>query len=156
MDPALSSNPGEVPLGVPSQSHSARKKVVRTFQRDAKNVVGMRSFDHGTNKEPKPNLRRAHTISKSANLSTKSSPGKSGRGRTASLRRGKHSNEVLRPKASVHLHENTSESRVFTAAREGRHFTVGNVGHNGKIYLRYVLLLRLLYINMAPSCSIHI
>ena len=51
------------------------------------------------------------------------------RGRQHSLRRVKNSNEVMRQRSS-----NRQDSA--SGGREGRQFTVANVGNNGRIYLR--------------------
>lgn len=59
------------------------------------------------------------------------------RGRQNSLRHVKNSTEVLRQRSTKRTaKENGSD--LNAAAREGRQFTVANVGNNGKIYLRSV------------------
>jgi hypothetical protein len=66
-------------------------------------------------------------------------PTKTGKARTNSLRRMKNSTELLRQR-SLKLSKTDdimSEGFGNPGGREGRHFTVSNVGHNGKIYLRY-------------------
>ncbi|KAL8689308.1 MAG: hypothetical protein Q9218_004998 [Villophora microphyllina] len=57
------------------------------------------------------------------------------RGRQPSLRHVKNSTEVLRQRSTKRANQ---ESGVDSGpgGREGRHFTVANVGNNGKIYLR--------------------
>lgn len=59
------------------------------------------------------------------------------RGRQNSLRHVKNSTEVLRQRSTKRTAKD-SGSDVNAAAREGRQFTVANVGNNGKIYLRSV------------------
>ena len=59
------------------------------------------------------------------------------RGRRNSLRNVKNSTEVLRQR-SLKRGNRELASDNSAIAREGRHFTVANVGNNGKIYLRYV------------------
>ncbi|ERF75226.1 hypothetical protein EPUS_00018 [Endocarpon pusillum Z07020] len=57
--------------------------------------------------------------------------------RKNSLRRVKDSTEVLRQKSTSARHvANTSDGTSATASKGGRHFTVGNVGTGGKLYLR--------------------
>ncbi|OJD23444.1 hypothetical protein ACJ73_05202 [Blastomyces percursus] len=62
------------------------------------------------------------------------------RQRTNSLRRVKNSSEVLRQRALKRSNtiDVTPEGigNAVRGGREARHFTVGNVGHNGKLYLR--------------------
>jgi hypothetical protein len=59
------------------------------------------------------------------------------RGRQNSLRHVKNSNDLLRQRS---LRDKKAEvaSDSNPGGREGRHFTVGNVGTNGLIYLRCV------------------
>lgn len=58
------------------------------------------------------------------------------------LLRVKDSNDALRRRPSKRSNAN-GQSRISrtapTAGREAKNFTVGNVGHNGRLYLRYVL-----------------
>lgn len=63
-----------------------------------------------------------------------------GRGRQISLRYVKHSTEVLRQRSAKRAAKDAGVDGT-SGAREGRQFTVANVGNNGKIYLRYVLKL---------------
>ncbi|KAL9602217.1 MAG: hypothetical protein Q9219_001941 [cf. Caloplaca sp. 3 TL-2023] len=57
------------------------------------------------------------------------------RGRQPSLRNVKNSTEVLRQRSTKRANQGVP-SDPTTGGREGRHFTVANVGNNGKIYLR--------------------
>jgi hypothetical protein len=58
------------------------------------------------------------------------------RTRKSSLRRVKNSNEILRQRSNRAQHE-PKTSDGTSAMQGGRHFTVGNVGTGGKLYLRY-------------------
>ena len=64
---------------------------------------------------------------------------KSGSIRKNSLRRAKDSTDALRQR-SQHTQNSTGQMGVdgSSSTREGRQFTVGKVGNNGLIYLRYV------------------
>ena len=57
------------------------------------------------------------------------------RSRANSLRHVKNSNEVLRQR-SIKKSRKENEMERTPSTKEGRHFTVANVGTNGKIYLR--------------------
>lgn len=48
-------------------------------------------------------------------------------------------NEPVGPRPSKRSQSRDITADGLTGSREGRHFTVGNVGQNGKIYLRYLL-----------------
>ena len=57
------------------------------------------------------------------------------RGRQHSLRRVKNSNEVMRQRSSNRQDREVVQDSA-SGGREGRQFTVANVGNNGRIYLR--------------------
>ena len=57
------------------------------------------------------------------------------RGRQNSQRHVKNSKELLRQRSTKRVKDVGPDGT--TGAREGRQFTVANVGNNGKIYLRY-------------------
>ncbi|KAL8800131.1 MAG: hypothetical protein Q9182_005404 [Xanthomendoza sp. 2 TL-2023] len=57
------------------------------------------------------------------------------RGRRPSLRNVKDSTEVLRQRSAKGANQDSLSDNT-SGGREGRHFTVANVGNNGKIYLR--------------------
>ena len=59
------------------------------------------------------------------------------RGRQNSLRRVKNSKEVLRQRSANRDNKGVAPDGL-SGGREGRQFTVANVGNNGRIYLRYV------------------
>lgn len=84
-------------------------------------------------------LRRAHTVAHGRN--TKESPtigSKTTRERLAtSLLRVKDSHEILRKRSFKRLDTSQAPRDAAVGAREPNHFTVGNVGQNGKIFLRY-------------------
>ena len=60
------------------------------------------------------------------------------RGRQNSLRHVKDSTEMLRQRPTRQAGKD-GILEVNAGMREGQHFTVANVGNNGKIYLRCVL-----------------
>lgn len=84
-------------------------------------------------------LRRAHTVAKGKNMAEKSSVGeKTARERmVTSLLRVKSSHEALRKRSFKRLDALAASRDGPAATREPNHFTVGNVGQNGKIFLRY-------------------
>ncbi|KAK2768191.1 Guanine nucleotide exchange factor lte1 [Arachnomyces sp. PD_36] len=87
--------------------------------------------------QPKKDLRRAHTVAQGRDISTRVPPRGAECVRTKSLRRAKNSKEALtQPLNQPKEVDVTPDS--FGTGREPRHFTVGNVGNNGKIYLRPV------------------
>ncbi|KAL8758826.1 MAG: hypothetical protein Q9184_003809 [Pyrenodesmia sp. 2 TL-2023] len=60
---------------------------------------------------------------------------KQSRGRQPSLRHVKNSTEVLRQRSAKRANQGVGVDSA-PGGKEGRHFTVANVGNNGKIYLR--------------------
>ncbi len=74
----------------------------------------------------------------SASLERKLSERKGKKERHNSLRHVKNSTEVLRQR-SVQTSLGNITPDGGSGGREGRQFTVGNVGNNGMIYLRYVV-----------------
>lgn len=67
-------------------------------------------------------------------------PASPGHRRKRSIRGAKDSVEDLAAKTRSHDEKRTSPDSG-SMGREGRQFTVGNIGNNGRIYLRYALLL---------------
>ena len=59
------------------------------------------------------------------------------RGRQNSLRRVKNSKEMMRQRSMNRDNQEVAPDGT-SGGREGRQFTVANVGNNGRIYLRYV------------------
>ena len=115
------------------------------------------------NNSPRSNngLRRAHTVAQTGGSQAQrgSQHRAAGRLRASSLRRANQqhrnnqnkSNDLGRQQESSQEASGTTGSPTAETtggsrsdAREGRYFTVGNVGHNGKMYLRSV-----------PCCYIH-
>ncbi|KLJ07538.1 hypothetical protein EMPG_16991 [Blastomyces silverae] len=97
-----------------------------------------RTPNHGLRSE-KQSLGQPHTRLQDGNVQNESATA-NGRQRTNSLRRVKNSSEVLRQRALKRSNtiDVTPEGigNAVLGGREARHFTVGNVGHNGKLYLR--------------------
>lgn len=83
-------------------------------------------------------LRRAHTVAQGKNMGEKSGVGeKTTRERmVTSLLRVKSSHEALRKRSFKRLDALAASRDGPAATRESNHFTVGNVGQNGKIFLR--------------------
>ncbi|KAJ5240184.1 hypothetical protein N7468_004803 [Penicillium chermesinum] len=89
------------------------------------------------------NLRRANTVSQSGNLLKKNLERKATRERTAPATgplglRVKNSQDLLRKAAPLgrsQTHRGPLQARP--PGRKVGHFTVGSVGQNGKIFLRY-------------------
>lgn len=83
-------------------------------------------------------LRRANTVAQGANIIKRNLELKATRERTATTGiRAKDSHELLRkaPLLRSQTHRGPLEARP--APRKAGHFTVGSVGQNGKIFLRY-------------------
>ncbi|KAL1961595.1 hypothetical protein VTN77DRAFT_1421 [Rasamsonia byssochlamydoides] len=81
------------------------------------------------------NLRRAHTVGQTGVTGKKTVTNRGRRDLTASLLRVKNSTEVLRQRSLKRSNAPLAVD-VPSSGREGTHFTVGNVGNNGRIYLR--------------------
>lgn len=84
------------------------------------------------------NLRRANTVAQGANPIKRNLGLKATRDRTNTTGlRAKNSHELLRnsPLQRSQTHRGPLEARP--APRRAGHFTVGSVGQNGKIFLRY-------------------
>jgi hypothetical protein len=73
------------------------------------------------------NLRRARTLNQSGTGIRRHPSG--------SLLHVKNSKEVLRNRSAKKRSHAVPD--LSTSGREGKHFTVGNVGNNGRLYLRY-------------------
>ncbi|KAL5340082.1 hypothetical protein BJX70DRAFT_131491 [Aspergillus crustosus] len=80
-------------------------------------------------------LRRAHTVAQGKNIARKTNIGSRSAGEKAAVPiiRTKDSHELLRRRSLKHL---DTQLYSIAGARESSHFTVGNVGQNGKIFLR--------------------
>jgi hypothetical protein len=83
-------------------------------------------------------LRRAHTVAQGRNVGGKTKvESKTARERiSTSFLRVKDSHELLRKRSSKRLDVPSPPRDTPAGAREPNHFTVGNVGQNGKIFLR--------------------
>ncbi|KNG87314.1 putative guanine nucleotide exchange factor [Aspergillus nomiae NRRL 13137] len=110
-----------------------------------KSITALLERNFGSNTQSTPEdknaictLRRAHTVAQGKNVGEKSKVGsKTARERIAtSFLRVKDSHELLRKRSSKRLDTPASPRDTPAAAREANHFTVGNVGQNGKIFLR--------------------
>lgn len=71
-----------------------------------------------------------------SNAGKRSSEKTAARGRQNSLRHVKNSKEVLRQRSANRGNDDVAPDGM-SGGREGRQFTVANVGNNGRIYLRY-------------------
>ncbi|KAL4879692.1 hypothetical protein BJY04DRAFT_208592 [Aspergillus karnatakaensis] len=86
-------------------------------------------------------LRRAHTVAQGKNIARKTNIGSKAAGEkvAAPLIRTKDSHELLRRRSLKQLNtQMVPREQPFAGARGSSHFTVGNVGQNGKIFLRPV------------------
>ncbi|KAL4810052.1 hypothetical protein BDV18DRAFT_166642 [Aspergillus unguis] len=85
-------------------------------------------------------LRRAHTVAQGKHIGKKTNIGSKAAGEKGalSLIRTKDSHELLRRRSLRQLGPQRVPREAFAAIRESSHFTVGNVGQNGKIFLRPV------------------
>ncbi|KAE8410564.1 hypothetical protein BDV36DRAFT_277408 [Aspergillus pseudocaelatus] len=110
-----------------------------------KSITALLERNFGSNTQSSPEdknatctLRRAHTVAQGNNVGEKIKLGsKTARERIAtSFLRVKDSHELLRKRSSKRLDAPASPRDTPAAAREPNHFTVGNVGQNGKIFLR--------------------
>ncbi|KAL1873759.1 hypothetical protein Plec18167_006277 [Paecilomyces lecythidis] len=103
-------------------------------------MLGRSSTTTGGNaSDGQSGLRRAHTVAQGPNTS-KLNLGRRGKERAQSLLRVKNSAEMLwqrSTKRSNNIPESVPE--IAPSGREGKHFTVGNVGNNGRLYLRPVI-----------------
>lgn len=90
-------------------------------------------------------LRRAHTVAQG--VAAKRSVGRrTAKDRANSLLRGRNSSDVLRQRSLKRSNAQEAAPEAFTVGREAKHFTVGNVGNNGRMYLRYVVFPGIKYI----------
>lgn len=80
-------------------------------------------------------LTTRHDLEQGMDSERKSSERSRSRGRQNSLRHVKNSTKVLRQR-SLKQSKTQDDLERNPSIREGRHFTVANVGNNGKIYLR--------------------
>ena len=85
-------------------------------------------------------LRRAHTVAQDRNVNKrKVGPGRTKQRRPdGALLRAKDSHDLLNQRSLKRYNALDTPRDAFANAREAKNFTVGKVGHNGRIYLRYV------------------
>lgn len=88
------------------------------------------AYENGSLRQPREEPQS------SANVGRKSSEKPTTRGRQSSLRHVKNSTEVLRQLSANPGNKDLAPDGT-SGGREGRQFTVANVGNNGRIYLRY-------------------
>ncbi|KAK6814124.1 hypothetical protein RU639_009902 [Aspergillus parasiticus] len=122
----------ESPGGKPG--HAQGKSITALLERN----FGSNTLSSLEDKNATCTLRRAHTVAQGKNVGEKTKVGsKTARERIAtSFLRVKDSHELLRKRSSKRLDAPASPRDTPAAAREPNHFTVGNVGQNGKIFLR--------------------
>lgn len=86
------------------------------------------------------NVEYAKQEGDSGVANSRRTPGRSNsRGRQTSLRHVKNSKEVMRQRSANRGNQDIAPDNT-AGGREGRQFTVANVGNHGRIYLRYVWL----------------
>ncbi|BDD57102.1 Guanine nucleotide exchange factor lte1 [Monascus purpureus] len=86
------------------------------------------------------NLRRAHTVAQDRNVSKRKVGARRTRQQLAgALLRAKDSHDLLQRRSLKRYNTNGTPRDAFAAAREAKNFTVGKVGHNGRMYLRPVV-----------------
>ncbi|KAE8377251.1 hypothetical protein BDV26DRAFT_293336 [Aspergillus bertholletiae] len=126
------SSPVESPGGKPG--HAQGRSITALLERN----FGSNAQSSSEVKNATSTLRRAHTVTQGKNVGEKTKVGsKTARERIAtSFLRVKDSHELLRKRSSKRLDAPASPRDTPAAAREPNHFTVGNVGQNGKIFLR--------------------
>ena len=93
---------------------------------------------HPPEKAPEPHTYTSHDIIQAPKLQVTLSPKALEKTRKNSLRRVKNSNEVLRQR-STRARRGAEPSDHASIGKEGRNFTVANVGTGGKLYLRYAI-----------------
>ena len=106
----------------------ARQIVFPDAQNAGQDAQQRGTVEQEENKAPK-------IAGKSTPHSGASIDGKTGKRRKNSLRRVKNSREILREK-TVRTRDAEIGTSIASATKEGRNFTVGNVGTGGIIYLR--------------------
>ncbi|EEP82366.1 predicted protein [Uncinocarpus reesii 1704] len=136
---------GGMPSRQPNRSLSpvAHERIATEPESPGKNPVCMGKFG----------LRRSHSVAQSKNIPRVHTSAVMGAANI--LRRGEKSSQLLdrRPPRRGRSKDLTSESKNTQGVREGRQFTVGNVGQNGKIYLRPVPIANQAFHSRAHSQS---
>ena len=129
-----------LPSAIDSPVHSRDKSAESRIRIDELPAVN-RTRAGGLSKNTTSTLRRANTVAQSGNLIKRNLELKATRERSGTTTgiRAKDSHEMLRnaplQRSKTQIHRTPLESRP--AGRKAGHFTVGSVGQNGKIFLRY-------------------
>ncbi|XHF97822.1 hypothetical protein AWENTII_001398 [Aspergillus wentii] len=93
--------------------------------------------DSETQHATSTNLRRAHTVAQGGNIARRNMETRAARERAVtSLLRVKDSHELLRRRSLTRSNTRRALRDTLAGVRDANHFTVGNVGQNGKIFLR--------------------
>ena len=98
---------------------------------------GVKPID--SNSSPEQQKHQPYHTARNERLEVRLLPKSLEKARKNSLRHVKDSTEVLRQRSTRSQHE-AKASNGASMSKDGFHFTVGNVGTGGKLYLRYVLL----------------
>jgi hypothetical protein len=129
-----------LPSAIDSPTHSRDKSAGSQIRIEELPAVN-RPRHGGLSNDATSSLRRANTVAQSGNLIKRNLELKATRERTGMTTRirAKDSHEVLRnaplQRSKTQIHRSPLEARPAT--RKAGHFTVGSVGQNGKIFLRY-------------------
>lgn len=129
-----------LPSAIDSPTHSRDKSAGSQIRIDELPAVN-RPRHGGLSNNATSSLRRANTVAQSGNLIKRNLELKATRERTGMTTgiRAKDSHEMLRnaplQRSKTQIHRSPLEARPAT--RKAGHFTVGSVGQNGKIFLRY-------------------
>lgn len=124
---------------IDSPAHSRDKSAESQIRIDE--LPALNRTRHGGLSNNVTSLRRANTVAQSGNLIKRNLELKATRERTGMTTglRAKDSQEMLRnaplQRSKTQIHRPPLEARP--AGRKAGHFTVGSVGQNGKIFLRY-------------------
>ena len=108
------------------------------------------AYGNGITNKPKQDHQSSN------NLDRKPSEKIPARGRPNSLRHAKNSKEVLRQRSANRGNKDAAPDGT-SGGREGRQFTVANVGNNGRIYLRYdcIQTVEVPFLRRDQTCSGH-
>lgn len=134
---------------IPSASYPAKlarrdsTKHHRALDGEDDRLMGVMPASHML--QPMLGVQRAHSVAKSQDLLSGDLLQKDNNREKIPLRRFYGSNQVTTGRERLRSDTDKQEfgSSGIQNAREGRQFTVGNVGNNGKLYLRCVTILRI-------------
>lgn len=124
---------------IPAKSDTISPGLFRIHDEDN---LALNAHDNGAEAHyAMSNLRRVHTVAQDRNVTKRSPRSRSTKKRvTEALLRVRDSHDlVLRRRSLKRSNAHEVPCDALAAVREAKNFTVGNVGHNGRIYLRYVL-----------------